>query len=666
MNRLADHPLHMPLPLASSSGFRVNRLLHLLFLVLGTSGALAQEPATTVAEVLRMKDDTTKVLLLSDHCFALRRTDPDSARQVGQAALSLARQLSFKRGEAQALNDLAILEIDRSNYVGADSLLFAALHLREALNDPLGMAAVYNKLGISYQARSMFEQALEVDRKALAIYERMGPPQHEATLLNNIGILQFNLHRLGEALATHRRAVALRDSIGDGPGLAASRGNLANVHLAMGDTTAAIALYRSAIADFRHYNDPLSEAVQLHNLAGIHLAQGDLRKAEVGYTNALSLRTQADERKGMASSLIGLGATRMKQHRLAEADSLLHHGLALAHEVGARSERLQALDRLIRLHALRRDPDRTLQYLDRLNSLKDSVFNTELGLRLAESEARFHAEKKERRIQEQRAAIAELEQQSEHRRLWLFLAVGGAAMIILLGTAYFQMHRRRTRARHDARIIHEREAGLRGILEATESERKRVARELHDGVGQVLAGLKMRLEALHAKPVAAQGASLQQVIALANEAGTEVRHIAHDLMPSSLEKAGLEAALEDLLTRTFAGAGIDHQFRSTPMVQRLHPAVEVNAYRIVQELVQNTLKHAQATRVDLELHAEGARLLIRYADDGMGLPGTLSPGGIGLRNMHERARSIGGTVALSSPEGQGLQAVVTIDKGHVR
>src|SRR5690606_25684262 len=148
--------------------------------------ALAQADAPSPARTLALPDDTTKVLKLSDLCFAYRRINADSARSFGETALRLAKQLHYSRGEAQAYNDLAILRIDRSDFNAADSLLRRSLVLRTQMGDSAGMAAVHNKLGIIYQARFMLEDALDENLQALRIYERIGPPAHEATLLNNI------------------------------------------------------------------------------------------------------------------------------------------------------------------------------------------------------------------------------------------------------------------------------------------------------------------------------------------------------------------------------------------------------------------------------------------------------------------------------------------------
>lgn len=636
----------------------------LLFLACtGPAGPAFAQSGTAAAQVQALPDDTAKVLLLSDLCFAHRRTAPDSAEAFGQAALRLARKLNFPRGEAQACNDLAILRIDRSDFPQADTLLRRSLRLRTLLHDSAGMAAVHNKLGIIHQARLMLEEALEEDLKALAIYERIGPPMHEATLLNNIGILQFNLGRLPAALATHRRAAAIRASIPDSTGLASSYSNMANVEMQMGDTAAAIGHYRQAIAYFREKGMGPERAVSLHNLANIRMARGQLDEAARNYAEALALRTEVGEQKGIASSLIGLGGTRLRQGRLAEAGKLLHQGLALGRKTGSRSEEMQAMLDLARLHAKLDHGDSSFLYHQGYVALKDSVFNADMSTRLAQAEARFEAEKKERRIQAQRAMIAELERQNDHRKLWLVTAMGGLGLAVLGALLLMQVQRRRARARHDAAIIGEREAGLRGVLEATEKERKRIARELHDGIGQQVAGLKFRLEEMAGKAADDQPVrrrALSEAVSIAGDVGREVRGMAHALMPRALEHMGLATAAGEMLDHLFGGTGTTHSFMHHGMQERLPPEMETSLYRIIQELVQNTLKHADARNVHLQLMRSSGNVVLIYEDDGQGLPAGGEQPGIGLRNIRERIHALHGKFSIGNGQGQGIVATVRV------
>lgn len=650
------------------------RILLLLSGLLALAQLRAQPSTPDVKSVLSAANDTLKVQRLSDLCYAYRRIDGDSALLFGRKALELARQLKYAKGEAQACNDMAIIHMDRSAYDRADSLLRRALRIRTTLNDSAGMGAIHNKLGNIFQARFRLEEALEENFQALHLYERIGPPAHEALILNNIGNLQFNLRRYEAALRTHERAAAIRKRIGDGPGLAASQGNMANVRCQMGDTAAAIVLYNTVIDFFREKDLQAELAIQLHNLAGVHMAQGDLRRAGTLYGEALAIRMDLGEKKAIASSMIGLGGVHLRQGRYADARRELHGALRIGRSLGARSEEMQALLDLSRLYARLNKGDSTFHYHQRYTALRDSVFNDDLQLRMADLETRYETERKERQIVEQRAdlaekdrSIAELGERAERRRFWLAAASGGIAFVVLSALLLFEVQRRKARAAKDAALITEREAGLRAVLTATDAERKRIAGELHDGVGQQLTGLKFRLEDIASRATEQwpeQARQVQEIVSIADEASRDVRTIAHSMMPRALGDLGLAPALHDMLQKSLARPGMQHSFEHFGIDQRLSQEVEVGTYRIAQELVGNVIKHADARNVNVQLLKNKGHLVLIVEDDGKGMDPARRSNGIGLRSINDRARALQGTVEFESTSGQGTVATVRIPLSH--
>ncbi len=625
--------------------------------LLACSQAVAQVPKVQVDSVLALRDDTAKVLALSDLCFAYRRVDGDSALQFGRSAVSLAQRLKYARGEAQAFNDMAIIHIDRSDFSSADSALHRALDIRRVLKDSAGIGAVYNKLGNMHQAQSRFEEALAENFEALRIFERIGPKTKEALILNNIAILQNNLRRHADALATQERAVELFTAIGDSSGLATSWGNMANSYLALGDTARAITHYEAAARLFRQRDMQRELGVQLHNLAGVVLEQGDRERAEHLYREALAIRERGGEKKAIASSMIGLGKTLMKAGKWAAALPLQRRALFMSREVHAQNERMQALLDIALIHARLNNGDSSYWYHDQYVVLKDSLFNEDLSAQVAEMQERYQAEKRERELQEQRVQIAELAQESARRRFWLVLAASGVGVILLAALLLVQIQRRRARAARDAAIIREREAGLKAVIDATEEERRRLARELHDGVGQQLGGLKHRLE--HLRGIA-DAPGLSDTIINVDETAREVRDMAHQLMPKTLSRLGLVPAVEDLLHKAFNGTATKVELDHVGLENGLPDNVATGLYRIVQELVGNIIKHAQASTVEVQMMKNKGHLVLIVHDNGKGLVLKVGTGGLGLMNIADRARALGGTFIIEGAPGQGTIATIRV------
>jgi len=205
------------------------------------------------------------------------------------------------------------------------------------------------------------------------------------------------------------------------------------------------------------------------------------------------------------------------------------------------------------------------------------------------------------------------------------------------------------------------------IIEAQEAERMRVARELHDGVNQLLASIQMRLQKVKAvvpefRPAARE--ILARCHGLLVQALEENRRIAHNLRPTELDQLGLTAACRNLSKQFEARTNVAAKCRITKLHQNLAPTVELNVFRIVQEAFNNVEKHARAKAVSLKIYVQDQSLVVRIQDDGRGFDleqlsrAKRKDGGIGLASIRERAAALGGTCEISSAPTRGTTITV--------
>jgi two-component system sensor histidine kinase UhpB len=199
------------------------------------------------------------------------------------------------------------------------------------------------------------------------------------------------------------------------------------------------------------------------------------------------------------------------------------------------------------------------------------------------------------------------------------------------------------------RLGTERRDSARRAVAAQESERLRVARELHDGVGQSLTGLLLQVEHAAAAPPEERDARLEEVRASARAALEDVRGIAQRLRPQVLDDLGLHAALVALCTAFARDTGISVRRHLAPADLGLDPEAELTVYRIAQEGLTNVARHAGARNVEVSLQPAGSTVRLLVQDDGRGLGDDAQRPGGGIRGMRERAVLVGGTLRLSSP-----------------
>ena len=197
-----------------------------------------------------------------------------------------------------------------------------------------------------------------------------------------------------------------------------------------------------------------------------------------------------------------------------------------------------------------------------------------------------------------------------------------------------------------------RESGRRAVA-AQEGERARISAELHDEVGQSLTGILLLLERLQQEVEPERRRPFESAQASVRQTLEEVRRIAQELRPGTLDHLGLSSALRTLLRGFSERTGIETDWQLAEPLPALDPEVEVACYRIVQESLTNVARHSDASRVSVRLFHTGPDLILTVRDDGHGMNGVSHPGG-GIRGMRERAVIIGGELILSEGEGGGL------------
>jgi signal transduction histidine kinase len=211
---------------------------------------------------------------------------------------------------------------------------------------------------------------------------------------------------------------------------------------------------------------------------------------------------------------------------------------------------------------------------------------------------------------------------------------------------------------------------LRLSIEASEQERKRWARELHDDTLQGLAGLGVMLgSALRARSEEDTRKAVESAIAQIREEAGKLRALIAELRPAALDEIGLRAAVESLVERTSSTQGLkistDIALRSDQDGSRLAPEIESTAYRMVQEALTNVGKHAAASEVDVRIAEGDDRLDVSVRDDGRGFEPSAPCSGFGLTGMRERVEMLGGTLGVeSSPAGLGTLVRATLPVHH--
>ncbi len=234
------------------------------------------------------------------------------------------------------------------------------------------------------------------------------------------------------------------------------------------------------------------------------------------------------------------------------------------------------------------------------------------------------------------------------------ILVGGTLAFLLLagGIVFFILNYKKKILENEA--IHQKDL-LKRNLEATEIERRRVARELHDEVGSSLSMMRLL-------STSEGNGDLKLLI---DSTIDNVKRISNDLLPNGLEEFGLEQSLEILVDKTMQASPINIEFQYSEFPE-LSSKRNLTVYRIVQELINNTLKHAKAERIVLILKGDLQKAIILYQDFGIGfdLPSSQRKDSLGLKNLMARSQYLGGKVKIETEPGQGLEVSIEFPVNH--
>jgi len=218
----------------------------------------------------------------------------------------------------------------------------------------------------------------------------------------------------------------------------------------------------------------------------------------------------------------------------------------------------------------------------------------------------------------------------------------------------------------DAELINQQELRSRAIIEAEEKERTRIAKELHDGIGQQLSAAKLNISGLQASLHTnndEEKVMLQNAIDFIDESVKEVRSVSHSMMPNALVKSGLVSAIKEFVTKISSSGALKINLEIVGLSDRLEQTVETVLFRVLQELLNNIIKHAKAAYVNIQVIKHEKELTILIEDNGVGFDTEKelsNNNGIGLKNIQSRVAFLNGQVFFDSHISKGTTVTVEI------
>jgi len=602
--------------------------------------------------------DTELIMTYNELTWQYRNVNRDRAIEYGNKALELGLKLHFDKGVAQAYNDMGIIYYDQENFDKALELYSKAFEIREKQHDVKGMAALYNKIGILHQRRGNFDKALENQQKALTLYEQIKNDIGISYSLNNIGIIHQNMGNYDDALSYQDKSIAIKEKLGDKYGLAGSYVNAGNIWLIKKNYPKTEEYYGKAEQITRAIGDKEYLSNALNNFGSYYLKTDQLGKALQYVKESYSLRASLLDNKGMVSCMANLGDIYTRQKQYDSAEAILIKAVAMADSsVASRPELPKLYRQFASLYEAKGDLSKALQMQRRYSELNDSLYTDDLRANFAELQTKYETAKKEQTIQQQQFELAK-------KNFWITAVTGLLLLGTLLAFSFYKRYRLKQEKKLQLEIMRQQDLATKAIIEAEENERSRIASDLHDGVGQMMSAAKMNLSGFESRlhfENEKEKAAFDNIIALVDESCKEVRSVSHNMMPNALLKNGLSNAIKEFISK------IDHSVLKVNLYteglnERLDSDIETVLYRVIQECVNNVIKHSGANTIDISLIKDADGIAATVDDNGKGFDTSKKEKfeGIGLKNILTRIQYLKGTVDFDSSPGKGTLVAIHV------
>ncbi|MFN8243654.1 MAG: sensor histidine kinase [Ferruginibacter sp.] len=630
-----------------------------VFLLLGTGPCFAQQRIIdSIEKLLPSQSDTSLAKSYNELTWQYRTIDQEKAIEYGNKAIELGNKLGFVKAVAQAYNDLGIIYYDKQDLAGAITAYKKAYDIRVQLKDDKGIAALYNKIGIVYQKESKFDSALLYAQKALEIYERLKDKIGISYSLNNIGIVNQNVGNLEEALRYQQQSIAIKEEIHDKLGLAGSYVNVGNVYMLKKDIPNAKLYFEKAEQMTREIGNPEYLSNSLNNLASLYEKMGDYAKALPLAEESFGIRSKMGDTKGQVSCLVNMGSILTSDKKYGDAEIKYQLGLKLADTLAScLSEKAKIYDGLSQLYEKTGDFKKSMEMARLTVKLNDSIYTDNMNKRFSEMETRYQTAKKDKQIQEQQFELTK-------KQYWLYGSLGFALLLLLLGYSFYRRYKLKQEKRLQQEVMKQQDIATKAIISAEENERRRIAADLHDGVGQMMSAAKMNLSAFENEisfKDESQKISFEKVISLVDESCKEIRSVSHQMMPNALLKSGLANAVKEFIDK-IDNRVLKINLHTEGLNERLDSNVETVLYRVIQECVNNVIKHSGANNLDISLIKDSDGIAATVEDNGRGFDSSDKQKfeGIGLKNIRSRVEFLKGTVDFDSAPGKGTLVAIHV------
>jgi len=591
------------------------------------------------------KSNVLKIDSLIRLAYGFKEQQPDTAIDLFSAALQHSRLSDYTDGIAASLLGMGAVYIDQKGDPERGLICLRKVYPFCLLAKKKLLLLWYNNIGCAFCNMGIFDSAAGYYYTGLALAQRLDYKDKDYLfrLHRNMGINYYGMAQYDKAAASLRQArdIVLKDHFS---------ADLTTTYLTLAGLFAELKQLDSTLYYVREIerlnpqrNGYLEQ--QIHLLYGIlYFRWQQPEKAIVAFKKAIAFRN--GDQGNRINSFEGLGAayTLLKQYR--QAAYYMEEGLKIAVRQGMGGvEVLSIYNNLSEVYDSLQDYKQAYHYHRAATALKDSLDNVKSTRWMEELKDRYQLAQKNNELKEKQLQLALNKKALHQKDLWITGIVSCALVLLVI---LYQKHRLQLQKAKTSRQK-QRIEQLKAVIDGEEREKSRIGRQLHDDIMVELSIVKMGLDALSQNhPPILDADDYKGVLQQIDNTGLKIRQTAHNLMPDILLHDGLVPAIQYFCNNVATITRLHINLQHYGDIAQLSPEIGISIYRMIQELVQNVIKHAKARNVLIQINCREGLLSLTVEDDGTGISAGCEAAGdkMGLRSIRMRVKALQGSIDI--------------------
>jgi two-component system NarL family sensor kinase len=646
------------------------KLLVVIILLTAPAVVIAQNnnPIDSLIKLLpKSKTDTGRINLLNEIGDHISNTRATEGLKYADEAIQLSDKINFKKGLADGYFNRGQMFFNILKSDSAKSDFEKAIRIYKQINNPAGLAHVYNEMGRLVRVTGDRSAAIVYFQQAADMFEKINDLDGSADCLSYIANSYNQLYDFDKALTIYKKAYDIRMKIKNYGKAAQTLAGIGityrNKQTLAKDTSdsknfkLSLQYLFKARKLFITYKHPLNIALIAREIGFAYQLQLQDKNALIYLLEAVRRFTEIDNKRELSPLYKDIGKCYLNLKQYPQAKVYFDKGLEAALAENYLQHIADSYTELYHYYKALHNDKMSLLYHEKWMTANDSL-NYHINIdKLTELNTKYETEKKEQQINllAKENTIQKLSIIKQKTTIGIIGSVFLAALVF--GGLLYNRNKHKQKIALQQQMLSQQEHLTKAIIDAEEKERQRIASDLHDGVGQLFSAVKMNLNGLLDRVTINREEDrflAEKTLALVDESCKEVRVISHQMMPNMLLRSGIASDVKSFIEK-IDSESLKVSVEATGFKNKLESNVEIVLYRVIQETVNNVIKHAKATTLFIKLHRDATGINAIISDNGIGFNVALKDDfeGIGLKNITTRIEYLKGSVNYQSEPGMG-------------